>query len=154
MLGFVERSFVKKYRDFYFKYNGKILWHAHNTFLNLTLQTGIQGLVIFCFFLYKILRYCYDKAQLEISPLPKFYFLATFMMVITFFVRNLSDDFFIDDSALLFWFLCGAALALTRGPQGRKCIARLSRHNGKAQFMSCSVDKSEGGPGSQQGGYF
>ncbi len=37
--------------------------------------------------------------------------LATFMMIITFFVRNLSDDFFIDDSALLFWFLSGIVFA-------------------------------------------
>jgi hypothetical protein len=37
--------------------------------------------------------------------------LAAFMMVITFFVRNLSDDFFIDDSALLFWFLSGIVFA-------------------------------------------
>jgi hypothetical protein len=33
------------------------------------------------------------------------------MMVITFFVRNLSDDFFIDDSALLFWVLSGIIFA-------------------------------------------
>jgi O-antigen ligase len=115
MLGFGQRSFVKKYRDFYLKYKGALLWHAHNTFLNLTFQTGLQGLVIFCFFLYGILRYCYDCARLSEIPLKKFYFLATFLMIIAFFIRNLSDDFFKDDSALLFWFLCGAALAIREG---------------------------------------
>lgn len=118
MLGFGQRSFVKKYRDFHLKYKGALLWHAHNTFLNLTFETGIQGLVIFCFFLYKILRYCYDKARLEESPVTKFYFWATFFMIIAFFARNLSDDFFIDDSALLFWFLSGAVLACGKRSAG------------------------------------
>jgi hypothetical protein len=43
MLGFGQRSFVKKYKDFYLKYKGAQLWHAHNTFLNISLQTGLQG---------------------------------------------------------------------------------------------------------------
>ena len=120
MLGFGQRSFVKKYRDYYLKYKGALLWHAHNTFLNLTFETGLQGLVIFCFFLYKILRYCYDKARSEEFPLTKFYSWATFFMIITFFARNLSDDFFIDDSAVLFWFLSGAVLALGKGSSGKK----------------------------------
>ena len=124
MLGFGQRSFVKKYRDFYLKYKGALLWHAHNTFLNLTFETGLQGLVIFCFFLYKILRYCYDRARLEEFALTKFYSWATFFMIITFFARNLSDDFFIDDSALLFWFLCGAVLAIGKGSSGKKMDRR------------------------------
>jgi O-antigen ligase len=88
--------------------------------LNLTLETGLQGLVIFCFFLYKILRYCYDRARLEELALAQFYSWATFFMIIAFFARNLSDDFFIDDSALLFWFLSGAVLALGKGSSGKK----------------------------------
>ncbi len=114
MLGFGRRSFVKKYEDFYLKYKGAQLSHAHNTFLDLAFQTGVQGLMIFCFFLYKILRYCYNGAQGSESPARKFYWGATFLMIITFFVRNLSDDFFVDDSALLFWFLCGSALGIAK----------------------------------------
>ncbi len=115
MLGFGRRSFVKKYQDFYLKYKGAQLWHAHSTFLNVTLQTGLQGLVFFCLFLYGLLRYCNARAKEEEIPSLRFYFLATSVMIISFFVRNLSDDFFIDDSALLFWFLSGAALAMKNG---------------------------------------
>ena len=114
MLGFGRRSFVKKYHDFYLQYKGALLWHAHNTFLNIALQTGIQGLVIFCFLIYKLIKYCSGRANLENSLLPKYFLLATLLMVITFFVRNLSDDFFIDDSSLLFWFLSGAAVSLRK----------------------------------------
>jgi O-antigen ligase len=115
MLGFGRRSFVKKYKDFYLKYKGALMWHAHDTFLDLTLQTGVQGLVFFCFFLYKLLQYCRRRSELETWPLGKYYFVATFLMIIAFFVRNLSDDFFVDDSALLFWFLSGAVFALATG---------------------------------------
>lgn len=117
MLGFGQRSFVKKYREFYLKYKGAQLWHAHNTFLNIILQTGLQGLLFFCLFLYQLLRYCYTRANLEESPSRKFFLTATFMMIVTFLVRNLSDDFFVDDSALLFWLLSGASLAMAKGSE-------------------------------------
>ena len=110
MIGFGQRSFVKKFRGFTKVY--KQLWHAHNTFLNIALQTGLQGVILFFFLLYRILKYCHEEAKLDENLLEKFYFTGTFMMVVTFFVRNLSDDFFIDDSALLFWFLVGMAFAL------------------------------------------
>jgi hypothetical protein len=35
-------------------------------------------------------------------------------MIIAFFIRNLSDDFFVDDSALLFWFLVGTGMAIDK----------------------------------------
>jgi len=115
MLGFGRRSFVKKYKEFYLQYKGALLWHAHNTFLDIALQTGIQGLAFFCFLLYKLLKYTYEGTALENSSWRRLYLVGTFMMIITFFIRNLSDDFFVDDSALLFWFLSGAAVAVKKG---------------------------------------
>jgi O-antigen ligase len=112
MLGFGRRSFVKKYREFFLKYSGAQLWHAHNTFLNLALQTGIQGLIIFSLLIYILLRSTYAGFKRSGSLWPKYYLFGTFMMIITFFVRNLSDDFFVDDSALLFWLLAGMAMGI------------------------------------------
>ena len=111
MLGYGRRSFVKYFKDFESKYPEAGMWHAHNTFMNIALQTGVQGLIVFCFLLYKILLYCYKNWRVEEAPVRKYYFLATFGMIIAFFVRNFSDDFFIDDSALLFWFLSGIIFA-------------------------------------------
>ncbi len=115
MIGYGRGSFVKKYRDFYLQYKGAQLWHAHNVFLDVALQTGVQGLVLFFFLLYRILKFSYVSAAAENFPLRKIYFLSSFVMVISFFVVNLFDDCFIDDSALLFWFLVGAAVALKKG---------------------------------------
>jgi O-antigen ligase len=120
MIGFGRRSFTKQYKGFVQKYKGFPMWHAHNTFLNITLQTGLQGLILFCFLLYRLLKYCHEKGKAEGNSLKKFYLSATFMMIITFFVRNLSDDFFIDDSALLFWFLSGIVFAIGKGELTKK----------------------------------
>lgn len=111
MNGFGRRTFAKKFPDFAEKYKGASMWHAHNTFLNVAIQTGLQGLFFFCLLLYRMLQYCIERGKSGDFPLIRYYSLATFMMIITFFVRNLSDDFFIDDSALLFWFLIGIAVA-------------------------------------------
>jgi hypothetical protein len=35
-------------------------------------------------------------------------------MIAGVFVRNMADDFFIRDHALLFWLLCGAYLGVLR----------------------------------------
>jgi O-antigen ligase len=115
MLGFGQRSFVKKYPEFYNQYKGALLWHAHNTFLNITFQTGLQGLALFIYLLYSLLKYNYNMGREERIPWRKFYFQATFMMIIIFFVRNLTDDFFKDDSALMFWFLSGVAVSVRKG---------------------------------------
>jgi O-antigen ligase len=115
MLGFGQRSFVKKYPEFYNQYKGALLWQAHNTFLNVTFQTGVQGLALFIFLLYALLKYNYNMGREESFPWRKFYFQSTFMMIIIFFVRNSTDDFFKDDSALLFWFFSGVAVSLRKG---------------------------------------
>jgi len=115
MIGFGRRSFVKKYHDFYLRYKGALIWHAHNTFLDIALQTGVQGLFIFVFLLYKFLRTFHAGAKPGEETLSRLFLLASFWMVIVFFARNLSDDFFVDDSALLFWLLAGAGVAIRRG---------------------------------------
>jgi O-antigen ligase len=120
MIGFGQRSFAKQYKSFVQKYKGLPMWHAHNTFLNIALQTGLQGLILFCFLLYRLLKYCHEQAKAEENYLKKFYITAIFTMVITFFIRNLSDDFFIDDSALLFWFLCGIVFAFHKAGLTKK----------------------------------
>jgi hypothetical protein len=56
-----------------------------------------------------------ERGKSERAPFTTYYSLGTFLMIITFFSRNLSDDFFVDDSALLFWFLCGMIFALKIG---------------------------------------
>jgi O-antigen ligase len=122
MNGFGHGTFVKKFRheEFWLGYKGAGMWHAHNTFLNLAIQTGLQGLFLFCFLLYRMLKYCREREKSGGSPVIRYFSLATFMMIVAFFFRNLSDDFFIDDSALLFWFLSGIVFASGNGELDKK----------------------------------
>ncbi len=66
-----------------------------------------------------MLKFCLEKEKFGGVPVTRYYSLATFLMIITFFSRNLSDDFFIDDSALLYWFLCGMIFVLKSGVENR-----------------------------------
>jgi O-antigen ligase len=120
MLGFGQRSFIKKHVNFYKKYEKVQLWHAHNTFLNIAVETGLQGLLIFCFLLYRLLKYCNEIGISKKYSIMGYVSLGAFMMIITFFIRNLSDDFFIDDSALLFWLISGIVFAFEEGRLTKK----------------------------------
>jgi len=105
-IGFGRHSFHKKYEQ----YKGTDLWHAHNTFLNLAVQLGVQGLLAFLFLLYVILATLYRafKAANENSIL----YAAMIALVTGFFIRNMFDDLYVDDSAQLFWVLIATAMAV------------------------------------------
>jgi O-antigen ligase len=109
-IGFGRHSFSEAFSDFRASHQ-PLLWHAHNTLLNLTFQTGIQGLLavlwVFGVILWKTLR---PPATDASDPWTGLFSLATGVMVVGFLVRNFFDDFFVDDNALLFWFLVGGAL--------------------------------------------
>ena len=40
-------------------------------------------------------------------------------MVVGFLIRNFFDDFFVDDNALMFWFLIGTALGSSKIQSGK-----------------------------------
>ena len=111
-IGFGRYSFSEAFPDFRARHQ-PLLWHAHNTFLNVFLQTGLQGLLIFLWLVIRILFVLYRRFKEGISSWPGMTALATGIMVIGFFSRNLFDDFYVDDNALLFWFLVGTALSGT-----------------------------------------
>ena len=122
MNGFGRETFVKKFRyqEYWLGRKGTGTYHAHNTFLDLAIQTGLQGLLLFCFLLYRMLKYCREREKSRCSLLTRYFSLGTYLMIIAFFVRNLSDDALIDDSALLFWFLSGIVFAIKIGELDKK----------------------------------
>jgi O-antigen ligase len=111
-IGFGRQSFTEAFTDFRARHQ-PLLWHAHNTFLNVFFQTGLQGLLGFLWLLGSILFLLFKKSNRGISSWPNLISMATGIMVIGFFVRNCFDDFFVDDTALLFWLLVGTALSGT-----------------------------------------
>jgi len=76
----------------------------------LAVQLGVQGLLAFLFLLYVILATLYRafKAANENSIL----YAAMIALVTGFFIRNMFDDLYVDDSAQLFWVLIATAMAV------------------------------------------
>ncbi|MFH1076739.1 MAG: O-antigen ligase family protein, partial [Pseudomonadota bacterium] len=85
--------------------------HAHNTLLNIGLQLGIPGLLAFLSMIWILCASALKKySNIASYTLPKFLAGALFMMIVGCMTRNMFDDFFIDDTALLFWFIAGMCM--------------------------------------------
>ena len=110
--GFGRRSPYKKY-DYYKRNETGLYWHAHNTFLNLGLELGFLGLLAFIFLLSRLLWLGW-RGYKRSPPGGLSHFLASalLLMIVAVIFRNMFDDFFIDDTAMLFWFLAAVAVAV------------------------------------------
>jgi len=106
-IGFGRHSFSMQYQQF----RRTDLWHAHNTFLNLTIQLGFQGLLAFAFILYCLAR-TYWIALKDADGKTYYFFLASLISTVGFFVRNMFDDHYVDDNAQMFWVLTGLSVAV------------------------------------------
>lgn len=113
--GFGREAFDLAYPDF--KGNDELLWHAHNMVLNKGIQMGIPGITAFLILLFAALRMLAQglRARLDI----RVYSTAGVAMCAAVFVKNMTDDFFVRDNALLFWLLSGAIIGAIRGWDGR-----------------------------------
>lgn len=84
--------------------------HAHNMVLNKGVQMGVPGMLAF-FALWLALLY---RLWPERWPLARreewVYAVAATAMAGGMVLKNMSDDFFTNDTALLFWLLCGAVM--------------------------------------------
>ena len=116
-LGFGRESYSKKFPDV--KDPNPMMWHAHNTYLNLALELGLQGLAVFLFLLYRILRHLWPGGGLSFykqqrADLAGPIVAATWVMTAGYLMRNITDDLYNNDAALLFWLLVGCAFSLKR----------------------------------------
>lgn len=102
-----------KHEEYVERFHSPLKWHAHNLFLNYGLQMGIWGPLVllllfgsiaFQFFL------LYRSAD-AVAPWLGAAGLVTLAAVLT---KNMTDDFFVRENALLFWALTGALLGYGR----------------------------------------
>ncbi len=108
-IGFGRSSFSEAFTEFRAQHQ-PMLWHAHNTLLDFTFQTGIQGLAALLWVLGVAGFHCFRRGGRGIDPWVRNFSLATGVMLVGFLIRNFFDDFFVDDNALMFWVLIGTAL--------------------------------------------
>lgn len=89
--------------------NNAALWHAHNTLLNVGVQTGLPGMTAFIILLLAALRKVSAPLR-EMSEwnTTRIYSLAAVVMFAGLVVKLQTDDFFRRDIALFFWLIVGA----------------------------------------------
>ncbi len=109
-IGLGRHSFSKAYPRFRATHQ-PLLWHSHNMFIELALEMGLQGLAAILWAFVLLVWVLWPKAPPERGAVGDNFAAAAAVMVIGFSLRNLTDDFFVNDSALLLWLLAGLALA-------------------------------------------
>ena len=112
-IGFGRSSFSEAFPEFRAQHQ-PMLWHAHNTLLDFAFQTGIQGLVALLWVMGVAGFHCFRRGRQAFDPWVRNFSLASGVMVVGFLIRNFFDDFFVDDNALMFWFLIGTALGSSK----------------------------------------
>lgn len=106
-VGFGQQSFGYAYHQWPEK-NG-LLTHTHNVFLDAGIQMGVPGIAAMIFIFAAIL-FEYWRLYRSDSRVAQWLGACGIAMVIAVVTRNLTDDFFRRDLALLFWSLVGASL--------------------------------------------
>ncbi len=106
--GLGRQAFNKAYPDLVPPEN-RFFWHTHNMVVNYGVSAGVPGMVaivaLFFAFGWRFYRLARSPhSRLAVAGL------AGLLMVIGVFVRNMFNDFFVRDGALLFWALSGALL--------------------------------------------
>jgi O-antigen ligase len=106
--------------------DGKVFWHPHNLVLNYGISAGVPGMVA-VLALFAALAWRFWQLALRGERLARLAGLAGAAMVAGVLARNMANDFFVRDGALLFWALAGMLFgyALRRGPTSGDDRARL-----------------------------
>lgn len=108
-IGLGRHSFSKAFPEFR-ETHQPLLWHAHNMFMDLTLQLGLPGLAAILAIMAVLIATLWPRSPPGRGQVPGLWMAATAIMVAGFCLRNLFDDFFVDDTGLFFWLLGGLAM--------------------------------------------
>jgi len=90
--------------------NQELAWHAHNLFLDLTLQTGLIGLALFVVLLAATLRQGLRLAA-DANAVSAACGMALIAVLAGMLTRNTTDMLFVRQNSLLFWGVTGVLLA-------------------------------------------
>jgi O-antigen ligase len=93
-----------------------LLMHAHNLFINRALETGLPGLLVFIVMLGS-LALAFLRVSRSGDAGTAAIGAAGLAIVVGVCLKNLTDDFFVRQNALLFWSLVGAGLGAAAARQ-------------------------------------
>ncbi len=106
---------------------GARLGYAHNTFLDVGLQMGLVGLLLLVWLLGAMLVALWRAWRAAPAGYPRAVTAGVLAVALAFPVRAMTNNYFVDDPVILFWFLTALAIAAVPGPEslvpGRECAA-------------------------------
>ncbi len=94
---------------------GSPLGYAHNTFLDVGLQMGLVGLVLFLWLLVAVLVALWRAWREAPAGYPRAVAAGILAMALAFPVRAMTNNYFADDPVILFWFLTALAITVVPG---------------------------------------
>jgi O-antigen ligase len=106
--GFGRDTMKKAYPDLVSK-EFPLFWHAHNVFLNYGMSMGILGVIALLWLFFALLEefWALSRADDRVMAMAG---ICGVLLVAGVVARNLTNDFFQRDLALLFWALAGMLL--------------------------------------------
>lgn len=99
--------------------------HSHNLFVNYALQMGLPGLAAIVLLFMAVLREFWRLYRSSESDLVLIG-IGGIVLVLGVITKNMTDDFFFRESALLFWAIVGIALGY-----GKRRLRQSSQSSGK-----------------------
>jgi len=90
-------------------------WHAHNMILNKGIQMGVPGMLTFLFLWFSLARELIRHVRTSVAHGSLA--VAGLSIAGAVFVKNMTDDFFVRDTALMFWLVMGLLVGVLRSTQ-------------------------------------
>ncbi|MFH0924215.1 MAG: O-antigen ligase family protein [bacterium] len=110
-LGYGIRSFCKKFKQF----DKTRLWHTHNIYIEMAMQLGLQGLLVFLFMIAMILLTLGKAINKEgKDKFLRIFLISELAMVVGFFIHLFFTHDYVDDHVLLFWMIMGLGMVGVR----------------------------------------
>jgi O-antigen ligase len=105
--GFGRGALRQEFRD---EFGHGLYWHAHNVVLNHGVALGVWGIAIILLAFGAVLVLFWRAWRSSGDTAVALYALAGVAMVVGMFLKNMTDDLFIRQSALVYWALAGMVL--------------------------------------------
>jgi O-antigen ligase len=103
------------YRSGELMVQGGPLGYAHNTFLDIGLQMGAVGLVLFVWLVGAVIVALWRAWRAAPSGYPRMVAAGVLAMALAYPARAMTNNYYADDPAILFWFLVALAFAAVAG---------------------------------------
>ena len=85
---------------------------AHNFYLQIPIETGIVGLVVFMYLLVGCIKYTYNSYMNAKDHFKKDILFAIFLTIIGFLVCSISGYFYEDRIGLMFWLYVAMSIGM------------------------------------------